>query len=318
MSEKTMRAAQQMKFGPPEVLEIVTASVPEPGPRQVLVRVHGCSLNSADSLIRSGSFKWVMGRKFPKGAGADCAGEVVGAGANVTEFKIGDRVWGFSGGFPGTTGTAAEFVVMKPASLSFAPRSIDLVSAAALPAAGSTALQALRMLGVSKGDRLLIIGASGGVGSTAVQLGVALGAKVGAVCSTSNANFCRSLGADEIIDYTTTDLSKLPANYDRILDCNGTNLGDYRHLLVRGGKFVTITLKGYAKILPWLVTPGPSLWPFAVRLRSADLQTLADYVDAGQLKPAIDREYPLQEIAAAHRALDSGHAQGKRVLRVIQ
>lgn len=318
MAEKTMRAAQQMKYGPPEVLEVVSAPVPEPGPKQVLIRVHGCSLNSADSLIRSGKFKWVMGGKFPRGAGADCAGEVVSVGAKVTEFKIGDMVWGCSSGFPGTTGTAAEYVVMKPASLSLAPKSIDLVSAAALPAAGSTALQALRSLGVNKGDRLLIIGASGGVGSTAIQLGVVLGAKVSAVCSTSNADFCRSLGADEIVDYRSADLSKLPVKYDVILDCNGTNLNDYRRLLVGGGKFVTITLKGYAKVPIWLVTRGPSVWPFAVRLKSADFQTLADYVDAGQLKPAIEKQYPLEAIAAAHQALDSGHAQGKRVLRVIQ
>ena len=318
MMEKTMRAIQHQEFGPPEVLRQVTVPVPEPGKGQVLVRVHGCSLNAADSAVRSGSLKLMSGRKFPKGTGADCAGEVAALGAGVTGLNVGDKVWGFVGGMPGATGTAAEYCVIKRAGVSLAPKSIDLVSAAALPAVGLTALQALRSLGVSSGDRLLIIGASGGVGSTALQLAVALGAKVSAVCGASSADFCRGLGAEEVIDYATADLSKLSPHFDVILDCNGSRLGEYRRLLVRGGKFGSITLKGFAKIPAWLITPGPSMRAIAVKLSSADLQTLAEYVDSGKLKPAIEKEYPFQEIVAAHHALDSGHVRGKRVLRVIQ
>lgn len=312
-----MRAAQHQEFGPPEVLKQVAVSVPEPGKGQVLVRMHGSSLNAADSGVRSGSLKLMAGRKFPKGTGVDGAGEVAALGEGVTDLKVGDKVWGYFGGFAGVTGTAAEYAVFKRSGLSLAPNSIDLVSASALPAVGLTALQALRSLGVGSGNRLLIIGASGGVGSTALQLGVALGAKVSAVCSASSAEFCRGLGAEEVIDYATTDLSQLPANYAVILDCNGSRLNEYRRLLAKGGKFGSITMKGFAKILPWLITPGPRLRPTAVKLSPADLQTLAGYVDSGKLKPAIEKEYPLQEIVEAHRALDSGHVRGKRVLRVI-
>lgn len=315
---QTMRAAQHQEFGPPEVLRQVSVPVPEPGKGQVLVRVHGSSLNAADSGVRSGSLKLMAGRKFPKGTGVDGAGEVAALGEGVTDLNVGDRVWGYFGGFAGATGTAAEYAVFKRDGLSLAPSSVDLVSAAALPAVGLTALQALRSLAVSSGDRLLIIGASGGVGSTALQLAVALGAKVSAVCGASSADFCRSLGADEVIDYATTDLSQLRANYDVVLDCNGSRLNEYRRLVVRGGKFGSITLKGFAKIPAWLITPGPSMKAIAVKLSSADLRTLAEYVDSGKLKPAIEQEYPLEEIVAAHQGLDTGHVRGKRVLRVVQ
>ena len=315
--QESMRAIQHQEFGPPEVLRGVTVPVPEPGKGQVLVRVHGSSLNAADSGVRSGSLKLMAGRKFPKGTGVDGAGDVAAVGEGVNDLSVGDKVWGYLGGFPRATGTAAEYAVFKRDGLSLAPDSIDLISAAALPAVGLTALQALRALNVSSGDRLLIIGASGGVGSTALQLGVALGAKVSAVCGASSADLCRSLGADEVIDYATADLSQLPVHYDVILDCHGSRLNEYRRLLVRGGKFGSITLKGMAKIPAWLITPGPRMRPIAVKLSSADLQTLASYVDSGKLKPVIENEYPLQEIVTAHQALDSGHARGKRVLRVI-
>ncbi|HEY4395284.1 MAG TPA: NAD(P)-dependent alcohol dehydrogenase [Polyangia bacterium] len=316
MTEQTMRAVQQRTFGGPEVLKLVTVPVPSPGPNEVLVRVRGSSLNAADSGARSGGLKLMTGRKFPKGTGVDFAGEVAALGAGVTDLKVGDKVWGYLGGFPGATGTAAEYAIIKRAGVSRAPTSLDLAKASALPAVALTALQALRALSVKAGDRLLITGASGGVGSSAVQLGVALGARVTAVCSAANAGLVRSLGADQVIDYATADLAALPANFDVALDCHGSRLGQYRRLVARGGKFGSITMKGFAKIPVWLITPGPRLRPIAVKTNSADLQRLAEYVDAGKLKPVIDKEYTLEDIVAAHRALDSGHAAGKRVLRV--
>jgi NADPH:quinone reductase-like Zn-dependent oxidoreductase len=317
MTQQTMRAVQQRTFGPPEVLQLVTVPVPHPGPEEVLIRVHGSSLNAADAALRAGKLKLMSGSKFPRGAGLDCAGEIVALGARVSGLKVGDLVWGVVGPFPGTTGTAAEFVVIKGGNVSLTPGSIDLVLASALPAVGLTALQALRSLRVRKDDRLLIIGASGGVGSAALQLGVALRARVSAVCSAANTEFCRGLGAEEVLEYTKTDLTKLPAKYDVILDCSGVGLNNYRRLLVRGGKFGSITLKGFAKLPTWLITPGPRMRAVVVKPNSADLRTLAQYVDAGQLKPVIETEYPIQDIASAHRALDSGHARGKRILRVL-
>jgi NADPH:quinone reductase-like Zn-dependent oxidoreductase len=318
MTQQKMQAVQQQTFGAPEVLHLVIVPVPQPGPEEVLMRVQGCSLNAADAALRAGKLKLMNGSKFPKGAGLDGAGEIAALGSRVTGWNLGDKIWGIVGPFPGVTGTAAEYVVIKVANISAAPRSIEPVLAAALPAVGLTALQALRALGVQKGHRLLIIGASGGVGSTAMQLGVALGARVCAVASASNAEFCRGLGAEEVFDYETTDFANFSAKFDVILDCNGIGLSTYRRLLVRGGKFGTLTLKGFAKIPAWLLTPGPRMRAIVVKPNSADLRTLAQYIDAGQLKPIIEKEYPLQDIVAAHRALDTGHARGKRVLRVMQ
>jgi NADPH:quinone reductase-like Zn-dependent oxidoreductase len=316
MTERTMQAVQQRTFGGPEVLELVTVPVPSPGPNEVLIRMHGCSLNAADSGVRSGNLKLMSGRRFPKGTGADGAGEVAALGASVADRKVGDKVWGFLGGFPGATGTAAEYAVFKETAVSPAPKSIDLVQASALPGVALTALQALRSLGVKTGDRVLVTGASGGVGSAAIQLAVALGATVTAVCSAANAGLVRGLGAEAVIDYGKTDLSTVPAVFNAVLDCHGSRLDEYRRLVVRGGKFGSVTLKGFAKIPAWLVTPGPRMRPTAVKTNSADLQTLADHVEAGRLKPVIEKEYALKDIVAAHHALDTGHAAGKRVVRV--
>lgn len=164
-----MRAVEFDKYGGPEELHVRTVPRPEPRAGEVLIRVHGTSVNPVDVTIRSGRMKLMSGRRFPKRTGIDFAGEVTALGAGITELAVGDRVWGFLGGVSGRTGAAAEYVTAKAGTVSMAPGCVDLVHAAALPSVGVTALRALRdVVRLAPGEELLVVGASGGVGSTAI------------------------------------------------------------------------------------------------------------------------------------------------------
>ncbi|MCU1578287.1 MAG: alcohol dehydrogenase GroES domain protein [Rhodoglobus sp.] len=314
-----MRAAQYDAYGKPDVLHEATTPRPVPGRGQVLVRVHGTSVNVIELAVRRGALRIATGFRFPKGMGLDFAGEIESLGEEVTSVAVGDRVWGFLPGLPGSpSAAAAEYLVTKPGRLSIAPTSIDLVDAAALPMAAATALTALRdHAHLKAGDRLLIRGASGGVGSAAVQLGVAMGAQVTALAGAGNLAFVRGLGADAALDYHTHGPDQL-GRFEVILDLTGSRMGAYRRLLARHGRMVTTAANAIPYILFSTIHGSKRVRAFSTTPKAQLLADVAGYVDRGELAPVIDAVRPLAELAAAHAALEAGGGRGKHVVRVIE
>jgi NADPH:quinone reductase-like Zn-dependent oxidoreductase len=313
MIPATMRAARYHRYGGPDVLQADTVDVPRPGPREVLVRVHGASVNPSDALFRSGRFRLASGFRFPKGTGLDLAGEVVAAGARVAGLAPGDRVWAYLGGLPKRLGAVAEYAVVRAGRCAPAPPGLDPVHAAALPAVGLTALQVLRdALRVRPGDRVLVVGASGGVGTAAVQLAVAMGATVTAVAGPGNADLCRGVGATDVLDHS----APLPTGraFDAVVDLHGARAREYRRLLADGGRMATTATRAVPFALASALLPGPRIRVVQVRARQDDLVALTRYAAEGALRPVVDQIYPLDRVAAAHAAVETGHARGKRVI----
>ncbi|WP_406463774.1 NAD(P)-dependent alcohol dehydrogenase [Streptomyces sp. NBC_00111] len=314
-----MRAALYDSYGPPEVLYVGRVPVPALQQGQVLVRVHAASVNGGELYGRAGRVRLVTGRKFPLRTGLDFAGEVAEVDPAITGLKPGDRVWGV---LPRTFGSAAEYVAVRPRNLSYAPENIGLVEAASLPV-GTTALTALKAKArIEAGERLLVRGASGGVGSIAVQLGKALGAHVTALAGTKNLDFVRELGADEAHSYTTTGPSDL-GRFDVVLDTVGTEHRAFRKLLAPGGRMVSISFDidhiaaslGY--LLASTVHGRGRVRFFSGNPQHDLLAELNRYVETGAIRPVVDTVHPLADIATAHRALEAGGVRGKHVIQVV-
>ncbi|XVS61266.1 NAD(P)-dependent alcohol dehydrogenase [Actinosynnema sp. CA-299493] len=308
-----MRAALFDRYGPPEVLYEGTVPDPEVTPGHVLVRVHAASVNGGERIGRSGSLKVLLGSKFPKRVGIDFAGEVVSGPG----FAPGAHVWG---GLPrGRFGSAAEYVVVRPRQLAPSPAGLDLVQAAALPGVGTTAITALRdKAGLRRGERLLVRGASGGVGSIAVQVGKAYGAHVTALAGERAFDFVRGLGADEVVDYRTdpADLGR----FDVVLDTYGSTPRAYRRLLGPGGRMVGIAVRSAADI--GYLFASAVFGPRRIRFFSGNPKSelfadLTALVESGAVRPVVDTVHPLADTAAAHRALEAGGVRGKHVIRVV-
>ncbi len=319
MSE--MRAALYDRYGPPEVLYEGTVRKPVAKPGEVLVRVHATSVNGGELLGRAGRVRLVtglVGRGFPKRIGMDFTGEVAALGSAVPGLMLGDRVWGV---MSRTFGSAAEFVAVRPRQLALAPAGLDLVEAAALPV-GTTVITALRdKVRLKPGERLLVRGASGGVGNVAVQLGRAYGAHVTALARAANLDFVRGLGADEAFDYAITGAVDL-GPFDVVFDTVGTELGTYRRLLAPGGRMVSIAfdidhvVPSLSYILASAVFGSRRVRFFSGRPTHRLFADLTGYVESGALRPVVDSVHPLADIAAAHRALEAGGVRGKHVIRI--
>ncbi len=328
-----MTAVVQETYGGPEVLALRETRRPEPATGQVLVRVRAAGLNAADWHIMRGlplMARLSVGLRAPRGQvrGSDVAGVVEAVGAGVTRWRAGDEVYGelgiAGGGF-------AEFAVVDEAFLAAKPTALSFEEAAAVPLAGRTALVCLREASrLADGQRLLVNGASGGVGTFAVQLGHALGAEVTGVCRTRNVDLVRSLGAKHVVDYTREDVAASGSTYDVVLDLVGNrSLRDLRRLVVPGGVLVLSgggTSTGKRQVLGpvWLMLRGKVAAPFlklAVSVPqsppdAAQLADLAALVAAGTLTPVVDRAFPLAEAAAAMTYLETEHARAKVVLTV--
>lgn len=313
-----MTAVQYDHYGGSDVLELRRVPIPEPGPGELRLRGRASGVNPKDPLIRGGDFRWFSGRRFPLGTGFDFVATVDALGPGVDGPAPGTRVWGFLDGFRG--GAAAEYFVAKADWLAPAPDGLGDAETAALPLVGLTALQALRdRAELQPGERLLIKGASGGVGSAAIQLGKALGAHVTAVASAASLEHCLALGADRAIDYRVTDPADLDARFDVILDCyGGSSYPRYARRLRRGGRLVSIAPE--PGLLVWAalsrVLPIPRAATMFVRPRRADLETLAGYAARGELRMPVQATYPLERVREAHDAAALRHARGKRVLIV--
>jgi NADPH:quinone reductase-like Zn-dependent oxidoreductase len=323
-----VKAIVQDRFGPPDVLQLADTDMPEAGAGEVLVRVHAAALNPADWHILRGDplVARLMGVGLikPKArvAGIDAAGVVEAVGANVRELRNGDEVLGFCrGAFAEHTCAAADMVVRKPGSLSFE-------QAAAVPIAATTALRGIRDVGeVKAGQRVLVNGAGGGVGTYAVQIAAALGAEVTGVCSTRNLELVRSIGASHVIDYTTEDFTDGRTHYDLILD-NVSSLPLTRlrraltpkgTLVINGGGSPGHVFGPIAGMLQAVVAStlvSQRLRPLPSRQNQEELLAVTGLIEDGKLTPVVDRTYPLAETAEGLRYLEQGHARGKAVVTV--
>lgn len=321
----TMAAMARDVYGGPEHLSLRQLPTPAVGPDDVLVRVAAASLNKADHyhlravpwLIRLGGFG-VFRPKY-KVVGADLAGTVVALGANVTSVGLGDAVYADTSG--GRWGAFGELAAVEEAALAKVPAALSLEQAAAVPMAAVTAHQALVAAGVAVGGSVLINGASGGVGTFAVQLAKALGAIVTAVCSTRNVDQARSLGADEVIDYRTTDVADTATRFNAIVDLVGNrSVRVYKPLLAEGGTYVlaggSVGRIFRAAVLGPLITllSKKKTKTFLAKPSGEALGKLQAYIDSGQVAPVIERSYPLDALPEAFSYLEEGHARGKLVV----
>lgn len=313
-----MRAIVYDRYGAPENLELRLMPAPVPNANEVLVRVRAASLNPKDSLIRKGKFKAASGGTFPKLLGYDLAGVVEAVGANVTHFKVGDEVFGMKNGFTGST--VAELAVATEDELAKKPASLSFEEAAALPLTALTALQALRDLGkVSAGSRVLIHGASGGVGVVAVQIAKALGATVTTTSSEKNLDFVRSLGADETLDYTKSTGLERGREWTCVFDVFGNQrFSKAAASLAKHGVYVT-TVPAARNVFDDLRTrwlPFKKARLIVVKSNRADLEVLSKFVTAGSLRAVIDRAVPLAQTAAGQAHIETKRARGKVVVTI--
>lgn len=317
-----MRRAQYDRYGPAEVLHTVTVPRPVPAPGQVLVRVHGASVSGGELLIRSGKLRRLTRLTFPQGAGVDFAGEVTALGSPARDLAVGDRVWGL---LPDRAfGAIAEYLTVPQDQVAAAPAGVELVRAAALPAVGTTAVTALRThADLQAGERLLVRGATGGVGSAAVQLGRAWGAHVTALASAKNLDWVRQLGADEALDHRATTPEQLD-RFDVVLDVVGTDLRAYRRLLTRRGRMVALAvdpdapLRSVASVLASSAHGSRRMRAFSNKPTREQLVELTRLVDSGALEPVVDTVFPIDGLADAHRSLEAGGVRGKHVIRLLQ
>jgi len=323
-----MKAIIYTKYGPTDVLQLREVAKPEPKEDQVLVKVLAASANFLD--YRHFKNPWVLGsvmdkvlsKATNKVLGADISGQVEAVGAAVSQFQPGDEVFGVSAGFEGGF---AEYSCAAERELALKPVNVSFNASAAIPIAALTALQSLRDKGrIQPGQKVLVNGASGGVGTFAVQIAKSFGAEVTAVCSTRNLDIARTIGADYVIDYTKEDFTKNGRRYDLIIAVNGYHsILDYRRALSPQGTFVAIgglisqVLQGML-MGPVLSRIGGKKMGFMgiAKINQEDLITVKELVEAGRVEPVIDRSYPLAEVTEAMRYLAVGHAQGKVIITI--
>jgi NADPH:quinone reductase-like Zn-dependent oxidoreductase len=324
-----LKAITYTRYGSPDVLRLEEVAKPTPSANEVLVKICAASVNAYDwRYVRADPFlvRLVGGLFKPRNPrlGADIAGRVEAVGSAVTQFRPGDEIYGdlaASG-----NGAFAEYIAVPESAVAPKPANLTYEQAAAVPMAAVTALQALRDGGrIRAGHQVLINGASGGVGTFAVQIAKAFGAEVTAVCSTRNVALVRSLGADHIIDYTREDITRSAQRYDLILAVNGYHpLLAYRRMLRPEGRYVMTGGSGTQLFEALLFGPLMSLVgrkrlaPFTATPSSKDLLIMKELLEAGKVVPIIDRCYLLDETAEAIRYLEDGHARGKVVTTVMQ
>jgi NADPH:quinone reductase-like Zn-dependent oxidoreductase len=320
-----MKAIVRTQYGSPDVLQFAEVATPTPADNEVLIKLCAASVNPLDLFVMKGA-PWnrvIPGLRTPKRKilGCDISGRVEAVGRKVKQFQPGDEVFGITG-FEG--GGFAEYVCAAEEKLGPKPANLSFAEAAAVPIAASTALQGLRDKGgIQPGHKVLVDGASGGVGTFAVQIAKAFGAEVTAVCSPRNVDTARSIGADHIIDYTRLNFARSGQRYDLILAANAHySIFDYRRALSQGGIYVAAGGAVFRILQALLLGPLLSLIGrkkmrfFIANINQKDLLFLKDLLEAGKVAPVIDRRYPLSKAAEALRYLAEGHAQGKVVLTV--
>ena len=322
--EVTMKAVIQDRYGTSEVLRVSDVAVPEPGDQEMLIKVRAAGLDRGTEHLMTGkpyAMRMVTGLRRPKNpiSGRDVAGTVVKVGSAVTRFAAGDEVYGVA------PGSFAEYAVGPESKLAHKPANLTFSQAAVVPISAGTALQALRDAGkVRAGQEVLIIGASGGVGSYAVQLAKILGAQVTGVASAAKADFVRSLGADHVLDYNRDDFADGTRHYDLILDIGGgSSLRRLRRALTPRGTLVFVgsentgNITGMGRQLRGMMMSlfvRQRLVPLMAKERASNLDILTEHLQAGQLTPSIAESYPLAQAKDAMRLLEAGKVRGKVVI----
>jgi NADPH:quinone reductase-like Zn-dependent oxidoreductase len=328
-----MKAMTYGRFGPPDVLEPRELPKPVPGAHEVLVRVRATTVTAGDWRVRSLEVprgfgllsRLALGFRRPRQPvlGTELSGEIESVGKEVTQFKVGDQVFGFTGA---RMGCHAEFRCLpeaghgrKDEAMALKPDNLGHEEAAALSFGGTTALSFLRKAKLQRGEKALIVGASGGVGTAAVQLAKHFGAHVTGLCSTANLELVKSLGADEVIDYTREDFARNGEKYDVIVDTAGTApFSRCKGSLNEGGRLLLV-LGSLPEMLraPWVsltsskkVIAGVATWGVE------DLRFLASLAESGRFRPVIDRRYRFEEMVEAHRYVDAGHKRGNVVVTI--
>lgn len=322
----TMQAMVQDKYGPPDILSLRTIARPTVAADDVLVRVHAAALHIGDSFGVRGAplpMRMVTGLFRPKPGvpGFDLAGVVEAVGSSVTTFSPGDAVFGAG------HGTCAEFVSAPARQLALKPNNLKFEQAAAVPTSALAALHGLRDAGGLKpGQKVLINGAAGGIGTFAVQIAKALGANVTGVCSTPNVDLVRSLGADAVIDYTKEDFTRAGRQYDLLFDnVENRSLSECRRALTPAGTLVLNSGSGgkglgllVRSLRPFVVSPfvRQNLRRYLSKPNHTDLAVLKEFIEAGTLRPVVDQTFTLKETPAALRHIETGHARGKVIITI--
>lgn len=322
MKNTNMKAAVYTRYGSPEVLSIAQVARPEPKDNEVRIRIHATTVTSGDVRLRKADpfvMRFMFGLLKPKAPilGHEVAGVVDAVGSKVTRFKVGDRVFGSTGM---SSGTYAEYIcIAEDSAIVHTPENVAHGEAATLTTGALTALHFLQKADLKHGEHILIHGASGSIGSAAVQLAKAMAATVTAVCSTANVELVRALGADHVIDYRKHDFTRSGNTYDVIFSTVGrTSYTACRHLLAKNGRYVTSDAAGsdYWHMLSSTWFGGHKVVGGISAGGSEGIAQVRDLVRAGKLKAVIDRHYPLAAIAEAHRYVDQGHKRGNVVIDV--
>jgi NADPH:quinone reductase-like Zn-dependent oxidoreductase len=318
-----MKAVVYEKYGSPDVLQLREVDKPSVADDEVLVKVHAASIQQTDTNFRSGTpflARVLAGLFKPKNQilGCDYSGTVEATGKNVEDYSVGDEVYGqvFK-----RTGTHAEYVSVSTKEVTPKPKNLDFVEAASVGVAGTMALQCLRDHGeIRQGQKVLINGASGGIGTFAVQVAKSYDTEVTGVCSTSNIEMVKSIGADHVIDYKKEEFTERAGEYDIIFDAVRKNtFANCKNALTSKGIYVT-TEYGPSIMLQMRMNSNPDgkrMRGMLMEVETDDLSILRELIEAGKIKPVIDRTYPLEEIADAHRYVEKGHAKGKVIIKIM-
>ena len=319
-----MKAAVHTSYGPPEVVRIETVTPPVAGDDELLIKVHATTVNRTDCHYRAAKpafMRLLSGLTTPRAKilGTEFAGDVVGIGCGVTAFKVSDKVFGYC---EGKFGAHAEFIAVRAdGPVAVMPTNLSYDEAAAATEGSHYALSHIRRAGITSGQDVLVYGATGGIGSAAVQLLKTIGANVTAVCATDHLELVRGLGADRVVDYTTGEFATDDHRYDVVFDAVGkVAFGECRRLLKRGGIYMsTGPGPGYQNLVLPLISPllrGARVLFAYPKIDQAMVGYFRDLMESGQFKPLIDRQYPLAEIVDAYRYVESGRKLGNVVIRV--
>ncbi len=321
-NSKIMKAIVCTKYGSPDVLQLAEVKKPSPKDNEVLIKIHATSATSGDARIRRADpfiIRLIFGFKKPRKSilGVVVAGEIEAIGKSVTKFKVGDQIFGASGM---RFGTYAQYIAIpENSTLALKPKNMNYEEAAAIPFGATAALHFLRKANIQNGQKVLIYGASGAIGTAAIQLAKAFGAEVTGVSSTTNIELVKSLGAEKVFDYTKEDFSKSGEKYDVIFETVGKSSfsGNIKSLKPKGR--LLMASAGISQMLRGLlvsITSSKKVISGVIEESAEDMTYLKELIESGQLKAVIDKCYPLEQIAEAHRYVDKGHKKGNVVITV--
>jgi len=309
-----VKAARYSKHGGPEVIEIVDSKRPTPSSNQILVENCAASVNPFDFKVRNGMVPGLPS-EFPITIGGDFSGKIIEIGSSVSGYRIGDEVYGQASIFGGASGSFAEYLVVNPRSIALKPENLDFKEAASLPLVGASAVQALHdHIELKSGQKILIQGGAGGIGSIAVQIAKNIGAFVATTVSTQNVGVAKSLGADKVIDYKTEDFSEILSDYDAVFDTSGLPVEDKAlKILKTGGILVSMTSKASEKENNEY---GVKVIPQNTQATTRRLEILKDYVEKGVVKPQIEKIFTLDEAREAYEYQETQKLHGKVVVLI--